>query len=239
VGRKASSTFICRRLPRRLSCLPSVVCVRIVTVMGLSFIRLVWILRSIAFCRMDGIRYHRSRRTAPSKFSSFFFFSFFFLFLRFFLATYSTLSPTHRKYYRTSNNCYVSAASVKELPLRTVIVSGSGPTAATMSTEQLPPCGPVPHLKLEDRPKYAPLYATRATAVAARPDPEASFAASAVALAPLPSNPPPPSNPLPPPPSTKHDNTETGRGSVDPPIIVPSGYDEEFNDEDQDDHEDD
>jgi hypothetical protein len=61
-------------------------------------------------------------------------------------------SVTHangtRKYYRTrNNNCYVSAATVQDISM-----SGEAGDASKHFTQILPPCGPIPHLRLDERP---------------------------------------------------------------------------------------
>ncbi|KAF2664934.1 hypothetical protein BT63DRAFT_80293 [Microthyrium microscopicum] len=84
------------------------------------------------------------------------------------------VSPTHEngtsKYYRVAgeNNCYVSASTVKEVPMTQVLISGSGTTAVMQSSEILPPCGPIPKLKAEDVPGLKLPAAKLAAAASAR-----------------------------------------------------------------------
>jgi hypothetical protein len=75
--------------------------------------------------------------------------------------TSTTHTNATRKYYRTKNNCYVSVATVEEIAIPTE-PSGS----STRFTQILPPCGPIPHLKLEERPG-SPTQSAKAQATTA------------------------------------------------------------------------
>jgi hypothetical protein len=63
----------------------------------------------------------------------------------------STADLLRRKYYRTSDNCYVSVSTVDEIQTPAALADGSPPTYKHF-TEIIPTCGPIPHLNLAQRP---------------------------------------------------------------------------------------
>src|ERR1700712_3106148 len=56
------------------------------------------------------------------------------------------------KYFRTSDNCYISLSTVHEVVGNVSEASVKGSTPNLLRSDRLPQCGPIPHLRLTDRP---------------------------------------------------------------------------------------